>query len=237
MGPFYRWLPWIVAAALVAAGMTIPIIGPRAFGLSPTDNATLSGALGGALVGAAAALFATLVMDLRQQLNTEMEATARRENVMKLVAAELVDVAMGMMASKRTMDIAIETVRGGGSLPATENFARDMPRSMNFTRDLGAELLVLDAAQLDAIVTLKANMVRTGEGMEEISSGRRQFGLLTAQQLSAALSHDMGLLAECFERLAPERKFKLRADKAPELASEILRRFAQQSMAQEKIGL
>ena len=230
-----RYLPWIISVALVTVGITIPIIGPTSFGLTPTDNAVLSGALGGALIGAAGALFALLVMDWRQQEAAADDRRRRIENAKKLIAAELVNAAMGMMAAKRNMDIAVETGEYGGILPEKENFDREMPRKFDLTDSLAAELLILPGDALDALVTLKSNMERTGEGLSEITSGRRRFGLLAAQQLSAALAHDMGILAECFDHFAPNRKFKI-GEKEPELASAVLLRFAKMNTANEKVG-
>ena len=229
-------LPWLIAALMAIAGFIAPVLGPKFFGLSAQDNASLSGALGGALVGAAGALLAMLIVDWRQQVAAELALSRRIENTKKLIASELVNVAVGMIDSKRTVDIAVETVRSGGVLTSTENFAREMPRSMPFTDSLGPELLVLDGNAIDALVTLKANMERTAEGMIEVTSGRRQFGMLTAQQISSGIAHDMGILAQCFEHFAPNRKLKLARDVEPELATELLKRYAGTNIAREKIG-
>ena len=187
-------------------------------------------------MGAAGALFAMLIVDWRQRTMAEFALSRRIENTKKLIASELVNVAVGMIDSKRTVDIAVVTVRDGGALPSTENFAREMPRAMPFTGSLGPELLILDGNAIDALVTLKANMERTAEGMIEITSGRRPFGMLTAQQISGGIAHDMGILAQCFEHFAPSRKLKLARDIEPELATELLRRYAGTNIAREKIG-
>jgi len=218
---------------MTLVGIVIPIIGPTSFGLTPTDNAVLSGALGGALIGASGALFALLVMDWRQREAVAEERRFRIENAKKLITAELVNAAMGMITTKQTMDIAIKTAEQGVTLPERENFESDTPRKFPLTDALAAELLMLPAEALDALVTLKSNIERTGEGLHEITSGRRNFGLLVAQQLSAGLAHDMGIAAECFDHFAPERKFTFGSRK-PELASAILRRFAKMNIANEK---
>jgi len=222
---------------MAIAGFVAPILGPKLFGLSPQDNATLSGALGGALVGAAGALLAMLVVDWRQRIAAEEALRMRLENARMLITAELVNVAMGLIASKKTMDIAVSTVTGGGTVPTSENLSREMPRTMPLTDSLAADLLILDPASIDALVTLKSNLERTGEGMLEVTSGRRQFGLFAAQQLSAALAHDMTILGECFEKIAPKRMFKLNGEAAPELASTALRRLAMADLSIMRIGL
>ncbi len=237
MNPPSRWMPWLLIVVMAIVGVAMPSLGPRFFGLSPTDNAVLSGSLGGALIGAAGAMLALLIMDWRQQAAAEQARQQRQGNAEKLIiTAELVNVAMGMITTKKTMDIAIGTAEQGVILPDEQNFERDMPRNMPLTDALAAELLILTADALDALVTLKSNIERTGEGLREISSGRRSFGLLAARQISTSLAHDMIILAECFDHLAPTRKFKMHKDSEPRMASAVLRDYASRSIANEKMG-
>lgn len=230
-----HWLPWALVLLMVAAGVTIPIAGPRAFGLSPADNAVLSGALGGALIGAAGALLALLVVDWRQTIAARQLRVEKLDSTCKLIAAELVNVAVGLIQTKQTMDVAIETFYSNGVVPENENFERDRPREMPLTDSLGADLLILPSSSLDALATLKANLARTADSLAEISSGRQRFGLLAAQRLSDSLAHDMTVLAACFDSFAPERKLGFPNRAKPELATELLRQFAGKSIANERL--
>jgi hypothetical protein len=203
--------------------------------LSPTDNAVLSGALGGALIGAAGALLALLVVDWRQTVAARQLRAEKLDSTCKLIAAELVNVALGLIQTKRTMDVAIETYHNNDVVPENENFERDRPREMPLTDSLGADLLILPSSSLDALATLKANLARTADSLAEISSGRQRFGLLAAQRLSGGLAHDMTVLAKCFDCFAPERKLEFSNRPKAELATELLREFSRKSIANERL--
>jgi hypothetical protein len=231
-----RVVPWIIVFALAAAGLSAPALGPKLFGLSAENNAALSGALGGALLGAAGALVAMLIVDWRQRAAAADALSERKRNAEKLITAELVNAAFAMIATKRNLEEDLEDANRGVTLPTTKHFGRDMPRAMPLTDGLGADLLILDSEAIDALVTLKSNMARSGEAMEEVTSGRRPYGGWVAGQLSAALRHDMSVLAECFDKFAPTRKFKLAVGSKPELASEALRRFAERDAARDETG-
>jgi len=92
-----------------------------------------------------------------------------------MIAAELVNLTAGLIGAKHLMDAAIATAQAGGVLPGTYDFAGDTPRPTPFTDALGAELLILDVTDLDALMTLRGNLAITKMEMDEISSGKRQF--------------------------------------------------------------
>lgn len=142
-----------------------------------------------------------------------------------MIAAELVNVACGLIGAKEMMDSAVETVKAGGSLPNNADLTIDAPRLMPFTDNLGSELLLLQQREIDVLATLRSNLAVTRISMDEVSSGRRRFGLLTATQLEGMIRHDMNILSEAFEIFAPERKLAL-IGKDPELATTTLKRLA-----------
>ncbi|MFI4940328.1 MAG: hypothetical protein ACHP7O_08330, partial [Burkholderiales bacterium] len=61
--------------------------------------------------------------------------------------------------------------------------------------------------------------------MESISLDRERFGLLTIIALVNELCHDMAVLADAFEHIAPTRQLAFR-DQQVELATAILRRMS-----------
>jgi len=97
------------------------------------------------------------------------------------------------------------------------------PRPFNDRLDL--ELLILDQPAIDALVTLRSNLSRTGRSMEAITDGRDTFGWLRATSLSRGLAHDMSVLAEAFGHIAPNRTFVMDG-KPAELVISILKRIA-----------
>lgn len=211
---------WIVAALLTSVGLAAIWCGPI-IGLDPQSAATF----GAALLGGAAVIFGTAFERGLARRDQEANEAARRRKVVKLVTAELVNVAAGLIGAKETLVAALDTVSGGGHLPDRHDFTSDMPRSMPFTSSLTADLFLLTEREIDILTTLQANLAVTRKQMDDISQGRRPFGRIAATALNNGVAHDMGILAEAFEALAPQRQLAL-AGGDLELASALLRRLA-----------
>ncbi|EEA02329.1 hypothetical protein BH160DRAFT_2429 [Burkholderia sp. H160] len=186
----------------------------------------------GALFGAAALLLGNYINRRNERRKAREDLEERARKLKALIAAELVSVSTGLIGAKRTMDAAVATATSGGTLSNHADLTQDSPRPMPFTDNLGPELLVLDQRDIDVLTTLRGNLAVTKMVMDEVTSGRRQFGLLAAQQILTSVQHAMGQLAEAFERLAPARKFAL-PDKDPDLASTILRQLAGDEQCQQ----
>ena len=147
--------------------------------------------------------------------------------VKTLIAAELVNVAAGLIGAKRTIEAALATISAGAQVPQTVDLSNDTPRSMPFTSSLGAELLLLSVQEIDILSTLESNLSVTRREMQDVTMGRRSFGLLSATTLGKGIVHDMGILAKGFDVFAPSRKLMIDSQ-PPELAAALLRRLAHQ---------
>jgi hypothetical protein len=189
------------------------------------DAAAVS-TLTGALFGGAAVLLGNWINRANEWRRAAEELDERRAKLKMLIAAELVNVAAGYLSTKRLIDSALESLYStGGSLPDHAILTQYIPRVMPLTNGLGIELLTLEKTAIDALVTFQSNLTITRMRMEEAASGEVHLRLLRLGGIAAGLAHDMGILAECFDHIAPTRKLKL-TDKPAELANVLLRRTA-----------
>lgn len=140
-----------------------------------------------------------------------------------MIAAELIDVACGLISAKQLVDAAIVSLQAGGPVSETLDMSPYRPRQMPFTDSLGTKLFALEQGVIDAIATLRSNLAVTRISMDEVTDGAR-FGLLKATSLSNGLSHDMTVLIEALTHIAPTRKLLLPDAEMPELVTEILTR-------------
>jgi hypothetical protein len=218
------WLAIQVALvlALAATGVAAPWVGPM-LKLEPP----LIGAFTGALIGSAAAMLGALLTRLVAKSDKQSSDAERRRAIKTLIAAELVNVSGGYIGLQRTMRAAQRAIAAGESALGQVDFSNEMPRSMPFTSALGTELLVLSPSEIDVLSTLESNLSLTQRQLQEVSTGKRNFGLLTVPALSQGIAHDMDILAQAFEKLAPLRKLAVE-NQPPELAPVLLRRLAAQ---------
>ena len=132
------------------------------------------------------------------------------------------------MNAKREMEIALAPgapIGSGGYASVLSGISQHIPRGMPRTSGLGAELLILKESAIDALVTFQGCQAMTGLNVDQ-AVGRGPFaGLLAVAGINQLVAHDMGILAECFEHIAPTRKLQM-PEQQPELASELLRRVA-----------
>jgi hypothetical protein len=177
----------------------------------------------GALLGGAALLLGNWINRWNERRKTCKDLEERVSKLKAMIAAELVNVACGLIDAKEMMDAAVRTVKAGGGLPNNADLTLYAPRLMPFTDNLGSELLILEQRGIDVLATLRSNLATT---RISIDKARRSFGLLKARQLGNVIRQDMKILSEAFEHFAPERKFALE-EKNPEFATAILRRLSQ----------
>jgi hypothetical protein len=180
----------------------------------------------GALFGGAALLLGNWIHRWNERRKACKDLEERVSKLKAMIAAELVNVACGLIDAKESMDAAVRTAKADSNFRDNADLTRHAPRLMPFTDNIGSDLLILEQRGIDVLATLRSNLATTRMIMDEVSSGRRSFGLLTATQLAGSIRHDMKILSEAFEHFAPERKFALR-EKDPELATTILRRLFQ----------
>ena len=200
-----------VFIVVVAIGLVLAVCRP--WGLDQAAAATLAGAL----FGGAAVMFGGGLNRWRYW----RERQGRVRSLKTLIAAELVDVARGLLQAKEVMDAAITSAQAGGNITTPPIWSSCWPRPMPFTWGLGMELLALDQPAIDALTTLRSNLATTRSLMDQCAGA--PFGLLKAGSLSASLGQSMKVMSEAFMHIAPDRKFQL-PGKKPELATSILDR-------------
>ena len=208
----------VLFVALIASGWYV--VSSQPWGV---DQAAAAG-LAGALFGGAALLLGNWINRANDRFKTAQEQAGEVEKLKTMIAAELVDVACGLMSAKQLVDAAIISARAGGQVSETLDMSSYRPRQMPFTDSLGTKLISLEKGAIDAIATLRSNLAVTRQGMDEVTAGAR-FGLLKATALSNSLGYDMTVLAEVFSHIAPTRRLVI-ADAGPELLTDILRREA-----------
>ena len=207
------------------------LIGAGAWLLRWQTNRLDAGAVAtlvGALFGGAAVLLGNWINRYNEIGRAQVERQEQQSKLKTLIAAELVNIAAGLLGGKALVDAALVSVRtGSGNVSGTE-LAGCIPRSMTFTNSLSAELLILDKVAIDALVTLQSNLADTRGSMEEVIDRRSQMGLILLGGLANGIAEDLRALATCFEHIAPTRKLALEG-KPAEFAILLLRRAATQS--------
>jgi hypothetical protein len=209
---------FVLCLILIALAIELPKAKP--FGWGPEAVATLVGAL----AGAAALLLGNWINRLNdarritaEAERKQAEAANRVVKVKALVTARLVAVALKLIHTKKVADAAL-TSRAS---PQAEAFLESLPESTGLLRDLGSELLELDSADLDALETLDTNLEICGASLRQTAT----VSFLRMPIIVEVLGSTMIVLAQCFDRIAPHRLFKMDG-KQPEQASVILRQRA-----------
>lgn len=208
------WIDLVLFFVLSASGLWVITYPPFKF-----EEATAA-ALAGAMFGSAALLLGNWINRSNERYKAESELIERVEKLKELIAAELVDVASGLLSAKQYIDAVGST----GTVIKTLDLSGHQPRLMLFTNSLGTELLTLEKSEIDALATLRSNLALTRQAMNEITASTN-VGLLKVIALSVEIGHDMAILSEVFEHIAPKRKLQM-MEKEPELATEILNRAA-----------
>ena len=213
------WITFQVLLFLVMAGAAAvaPSAG-KAFGF----DLPVIGAFTGALVGGAA----TMLGGLFARLQTTGEKKSRIKKIKALITAELLNAAVGYIGMQEMLKVALGAFKAGYSVPYRLDLSNEMPRSLPFTSALGTELLRLSGRQIEILSTLEANTAITRKEMGDISAGKRPLELQSGTSLSNGVAHDMEILAEALETIAPSRKLSLSG--RTEIASVILRELAKE---------
>jgi hypothetical protein len=215
--------------ASLASWFMIVLLGalaPIAIWLSPYLGLReeTGGALAGALLGAATVLLGGTLERYGRRADERNEAEAKREKLRTLIAAELVNVAAGVVAAHEFMATSVEVIPQGAA-PGIIDLGRYRPREMPIASVLRAELLVLSPREIDVLGTLRANLEITSANMAERGIHEHPFGLMEAIFLRDGLAFDLELLAQAFEAFAPTRKLQFPSEE-PVLASTRLRQQA-----------
>jgi hypothetical protein len=190
-----------------------------------TLDAASAASLAGAVFGGAAVLLGNWINRSYEREKAASERSVKTGNMKALIAAELVNVAAGLLDSKRLFDAGIMSIRAGGPPGGQIEIGLYLPRDMPFTNGLGIDLLSLDGVAVDALTTLRSNLAQTKRSIEEaapVLGATMGLSLLTAMRISNGLGHDMTVLAEAIGHIAPGRKWKMAEDQEPRLVSQIL---------------
>jgi hypothetical protein len=207
-----------VLALLLACGGVAALVLGTYFSLAPP----LIGTLTGALIGSAATMLGTFI----GRLQSRGEKRSRIRSLRTIITVELVNVSLSYIQAQDLILTTLRAIIRHDLRPEILDFSRLLPREMPFTAALGTELLLLSEPEIDVLSTLASNTTRTRAQMQDMST--RAFGLLPGTALAtSAVAHDMTILAQAFERIAPERKLQFQGGE-PELASARLRRLARE---------
>jgi hypothetical protein len=162
------------------------------------------------------------------RLQSREEKRSRVRTLRTLITAELLNVSLSYIQAQSLISTTLSAILRGDIRPEILDFSKVLPREMPFTAALGTELLLLSESEIDVLSTLASNTVRTRDQMQDMSP--KPFGLVSGTALASVVAHDMTILAQAFERIAPERKLQSVGGE-PELASALLRRLAQELSA------
>lgn len=180
--------------------------------------------LAGVLFGAGVVLIGNWINRLNHGLRNKSEHEDRRAKLKTLIAAELVDVAAGLISAEEYFRSAFTAAQSSGGTVHL-NISRYSPREMGITEQLGSELLLLDLVALDALTTLRASLAVTRRQMEDTANREGGAWQTDVAGLLASLRHSMGILGEAFKHIAPNRQLQLPGH-SPEHASVLLHRIA-----------
>jgi len=185
------------------------------------EQAIVEATIVGAMLGGAAILLGNWIARYNERTKAVEDLAFRRAQLKMLIIPELVNVAAGLLGANDFIGSARTRLEAeGGTVSLDINLY--LPRNMPFTFGLGMELCLLDPPELEALVTLRSNLEATRDAMTDFMAHAFRFQV---QGLQLSLRHTMGIAAECFERIDPERKVLLHGrEKQGELFSEALRR-------------
>jgi hypothetical protein len=217
--PMVKYTDLAFSVALVVAGL---------ISLHCVKDAAAAAGLAGALFGGAAVLFGNWINRMFESRRAFEDLRQRRSSLRKLIAAELVTTAVGYINTKRELAISLSPDAShvsGGFAPVLGAVGQHLPRGLPVIGNLGTELLILEESTIDALITFQGCLAMTRMNVDQAIERGPLVSRLMGMGIDPLISHDMGLLAECFEHMAPTRELQM-PDKQPELASELLRRVA-----------
>lgn len=206
----------VLFAVLTVAGCWL--VWNRPAGMREDSASTLAGAL----FGAAALLLGNWINRWNEASRKRVELRERLAKLKTMITARLVRVATALISSKRLADAALESA----AAPQASVIVGPYPPQLTIIRDLGTDFPLLDERAIDALVTLESTTDITRRDLEQReASGVPISAMFGLRQVVEGIGHDLDILAQCFERIAPERKFEMDGRPA-ELVSTILRRQA-----------
>ncbi len=187
------------------------------------DPAAAAG-LGGALFGGAAVLLGNWINRMYESRRAVEDLEKRRSSLRKLIAAELVTTAIGYFNAKHEIEISLspDASVSAGYGPVLGAIGQHLPRGLPVTSNLGTELLILEESAVDALITFQGCLAMTRMNVDHAIERGLLVSRLAVMGIDPLVAHDMGLLAECFEQIAPRRKMQMPGEQ-PELASKLLR--------------
>jgi hypothetical protein len=215
--PIVKYTDLAFSVALVVTGLV---------SLHYVKDPAAAAGLAGALFGGAAVLFGNWINRMYESRRAFEDLGQRQSSLRKLIAAELVTTAVGYLNAKRETTTSLSPDAShvvGGFAPVLGAIGQHLPRGLPLTSNLGTELLILEESAIDALITFQGCLAMTRMNVDQAIERGPLVSRLVVMGIDLLISHDMGLLAECFEQIAPTRKMQM-PDKQPELASELLRR-------------
>ena len=199
------------AGALTNLGLFVVLVCAASWLMWWQNNRLDAGAVAtlvGALFGAAALLLGNLINSVDERARAREVLEARRAKVKTLISTELINVAVDLFNVKDSLDARMQQAAQGVLITALRVDV-GLPRGIPLSVALGAELLILQQAELDSLITLQANLEVTRQELQKASNQIAALTQTRVQGLIAGAKEDMELLAECFEAIAPQREMRL----------------------------
>ncbi|MCK4118423.1 hypothetical protein ACI2UK_13585 [Ralstonia nicotianae] len=188
-------LDWALSLGLAVLGAAI--VPWRPLGLDMPSAA----ALAGALFGGAALLLGNAIHRGHERKRGEAERAERAAKMRALIMAEMVDLAGSLLDIDERLGEVIPTLVGDSEVDGADLHMfrlRDLP----YTFGLGANLLLLDLAAVEALAALRSSLYASRQHFDEVRVSAR-LGRQRAKALARAVASDMLHLAQALERVAP----------------------------------
>jgi hypothetical protein len=174
------------------------------------DNieAEAASTLAGAIFGGAALLLGNWLNRFGEATRERDSLATRRQQLEAVIRAELRTVAIGLLTAKdHFLDLSRSAPQQPGRTVKTAMAALLAPTDLPLTMGLGSELLILDAAALDSLITLQGALsnfrgfiATAGEASEDVSASiLESWAAITRSILG-------GPLLNCFKLIAPQER-------------------------------
>ncbi|MFI4940329.1 MAG: hypothetical protein ACHP7O_08335 [Burkholderiales bacterium] len=135
----------IVSGSDLWLAILLAVVGSGLIWQQQKMDAAAVASLVGALFGGAALLLGNWINRRSERRRAAEDLRVRRIQIKTLIAAELVNVAAGLISAKSFVDAAFTTLNSGGYVYDQTNLNSYLPRPMPFSDSLGTELLTLES--------------------------------------------------------------------------------------------
>lgn len=161
-----------------------------------------------------------------ERCHRKSDEEERRRKIKTLVAAELRNVAYGLIGARQFLLSYLGALDSGMTASSLHDLSTVIPRPMPSVSSLWTELLLLNDTEIDVLTVLVGNRSVIQDEIDAHSGAVILPG--RARRLDGMIVHHMGLLAEAFELLAPSQRLTTPGLEA-EPAADLLQHIASQT--------